>query len=221
MTDGSQGLQAASLRVVSATSESGTTPICTCGTDRGMHDDAPGHGGKIIVVIEGMVVASAGSTIINSGAVNANVKNTGYTERDEVQTIINAGRDLTISKSDMPDPVVRADVPRRRQHRRLPGGLPYTFVRRQQRRAEPANAWSSATHFRPARPTTTPPPKPDATRRPAAIVTGVITEHWRAGRPPFDHHRPGRAGHARRHHEHGHRRPEQRDLRIRRDQQHR
>ena len=41
--------------------------------------------GKLNVVIEGMVVASAGSTIIDSAAVNANVKNKGYTERDEVR----------------------------------------------------------------------------------------------------------------------------------------
>lgn len=130
MTDGTQGLQAASLRVVSATSTSGTTPVCTvaaptveCTMTR------LATGGKFTVVIEGMVIASAGSTIINSGAVNANVKNTGYTVRDEVQTIINAGRDLTISKSDLPDPVCARSFPV------VPpstadckGGLSYTFL---------------------------------------------------------------------------------------------
>ena len=71
----------------------------------------------MVVKIEGMVVASAGSTIINSAAVNANVKNTGYTERDEVQTIINAGRrpdDLQVGHC--PIPSAPAIVAGRRQH---------------------------------------------------------------------------------------------------------
>ena len=75
-----------------------------------------------------MVVASAGSTIINSAAVNANVKNKGYTERDEVQTIINAGRDLTISKSDLPDPVCARSFPDGANTDDCRGGLHYTFV---------------------------------------------------------------------------------------------
>ena len=75
-----------------------------------------------------MVVASAGSTIINSAAVNANVKNKGYTVRDEVQTIINAGRDLTISKSDVPDPVCASSWPDGANTDDCRGGLTYTFV---------------------------------------------------------------------------------------------
>ena len=129
MTDGTQGLQAASLKVVSATSDSGTKPVCTvsaptveCTMTRLAVND------KFVVVIEGMVIASAGSTIINSGAVNANVKNKGYTVRDEVQTIINAGRDLTISKSDIPDPVCASSFPDPAHPGDCRGGLTYTFV---------------------------------------------------------------------------------------------
>ncbi len=127
LTDGTQGLQAASLRVVSAASSSGTNPICTvaaptveCTMTR------LATNGTLVVVIEGMVVASAGSTIINSAAVNANVKNKGYTERDEVQTIVNAGRDLTISKSDLPDPVCARSWPAG-VNTLCRGGLSYTF----------------------------------------------------------------------------------------------
>ncbi len=59
---------------------------------------------------------------------NANVKNIGYTERDEVQTIINAGRDLTISKSDAPDPVCARSWPDGGNTNDCRGGLHYTFV---------------------------------------------------------------------------------------------
>ena len=59
---------------------------------------------------------------------NANVKNKGYTERDEVQTIVNAGRDLTISKSDLPDPVCARSFPDGANTANCLGGLHYTFV---------------------------------------------------------------------------------------------
>ena len=45
-----------------------------------------GHPETMTVVIEGMVVAPAGSTIINSAAVTGNIKNTGYTDRDGLTT---------------------------------------------------------------------------------------------------------------------------------------
>jgi len=129
LTDGTQGLQAASLRVISAQATSGTTPKCVvtaptveCTMTR------LATGGTLTVVIEGMVVAPAGSTIINSAAVNANVKNKGYTSRDEVQTIINAGRDLTISKADAPDPVCARSWPDGANTADCRGGLHYTFV---------------------------------------------------------------------------------------------
>lgn len=133
LTDGTQGLQAASLRVVSKTATSGTAPICTvaaptvtCTMTR-LSASTSSVPQTLTVVIEGMVVASAGSTIINSAAVNANIKNTGYTARDEVQTIINAGRDLTISKTGTPDPVCARSFPNFGTTD-CRGGLKYTFV---------------------------------------------------------------------------------------------
>jgi uncharacterized repeat protein (TIGR01451 family) len=128
MTDTTQGLQAASLKVLSATSESGTTPICavsapivTCTMTRlAVGDD-------MVIRIQGMVVASAGSTIINNATVNANIKNTGYTATDQVQTTIKPAFDLTITKSDTPDPVCASSFPEGGGGV-CQGGLRYDFV---------------------------------------------------------------------------------------------
>ena len=45
----------------------------------------------MVIRIQGMVVASAGSTIINNATVNANIKNTGYGGVTKVQTVIKPG----------------------------------------------------------------------------------------------------------------------------------
>ena len=128
LIDGSQGLQAASLQVVSAVATSGTTPECTvaaptvtCTMTR------LAEGGTLTVVIRGMVVASAGSSIVNSGSVTANIKNDGYAASDEVQTIINPGIDLTITKVDEPDPVCASSFPNFGTTD-CKGGLAYTFA---------------------------------------------------------------------------------------------
>ena len=176
------------------------------------------------VVIEGMVVASAGSTIINSAAVNANVKNIGYTERDEVQTIINAGRDLTISKADAPDPVCARSWPDGGNTDDCRGGLQRHVRRRQQwrpggderRRPRPASA------------------RDDLRRRGTTSRTGT-TRATRSGLGHRHLHDPDPRPRASEtieivlvapptlgtDHEHRDRRPEQRDLRGRRDEQHR
>lgn len=134
VTDGTQGLQASSLRVVSADATSGTKPACTvtaptvtCTMTR-LAASTTVTPQTLTIVIEGMVVASAGSTIVNSAAVNANIKNVGYTARDEVQTTINAGRDLTIAKSDEPDPVCARSWPDGANTNDCRGGLTYTFI---------------------------------------------------------------------------------------------
>lgn len=128
VTDGTQGLQAASLQVVSAVATSGTTPQCvvaaptvTCTMTR------LAVNGTLTVVIRGMVIASAGSSIINTASVNANIKNTGYSASDEVQTIINPDIDLTISKADDPDPVCASSFPNVGTTD-CQGGLTYTFA---------------------------------------------------------------------------------------------
>jgi uncharacterized repeat protein (TIGR01451 family) len=74
-----------------------------------------------------MVVASAGSTIINNATVNANIKNTGYTATDQVQTTIKPAFDLTITKSDTPDPVCASSFPEGGGGV-CQGGLRYDFV---------------------------------------------------------------------------------------------
>lgn len=128
VTDGTQGLQAASLQVVSAVSTSGTTPECvvaaptvTCTMTRLAVD------GTLTIVIRGMVIASAGSSIVNTASVNANIKNAGYSASDEVQTIINPGIDLTITKVDSPDPVCASSFPNFGATD-CKGGLTYTFA---------------------------------------------------------------------------------------------
>ena len=92
MTDGTQGLQAASLQVLSAVATGGTDPECvvaaptvTCTMTR-----LPVNG-TMTVEIRGMVIASAGSTITNNASVNANIKNDGYSANDTVQTIVRRG----------------------------------------------------------------------------------------------------------------------------------
>jgi len=128
VTDGTQGLQAASLQVVSAVATSGTVPECvvaaptvTCTMTR------LAVNGTLTIVIRGMVVAPAGSSIINSASVNANIKNDGYSASDEVQTIINPGIDLTITKTGTPDPVCASSFPNFGMTD-CQGGLTYTFV---------------------------------------------------------------------------------------------
>ena len=134
MTDGTQGLQAASLRVVSATRTSGTAPVCTVAAPTvTLHDDAPlgeqhhdaqshgrhrGHG-------RGLRLARRSSTAPPSTPTS---RTSATRERDEVQTIINAGRDLTITKSDAPDPVCARSWPDAGNTDDCRGGLHYTFV---------------------------------------------------------------------------------------------
>jgi uncharacterized repeat protein (TIGR01451 family) len=126
LTDTTQGLQAASLSVLSATSSGGTTPACTvsapivtCTMSR-----LPANG-TLTVEIRGMVVATAGSTIINNATATANIKNKGYSATDQVQTTIKPGFDLTITKADTPDPVCASSFP---GGGLCQGGLRYDFV---------------------------------------------------------------------------------------------
>jgi uncharacterized repeat protein (TIGR01451 family) len=112
MTDTTQGLQAANIQVLSAVATSGTNPVCTV--------NAPtvtctmtrlAINGTMTVVIQGLVVASAGSTIINNATVNANIKNAGYSATDQVQTTIRPAIDLTVTQartSPAPPAPVRA-----------------------------------------------------------------------------------------------------------------
>jgi uncharacterized repeat protein (TIGR01451 family) len=125
LTDGTQGLEAASLSVVATSG--GTTPQCvveapkvTCQTTR-----LP-SGGVFQATITGFVVASAGSTLINTATIDGNIRNTGVTNTATTRTTIKPGVDLTITKADSPDPVCASSWPGGPGVCR--GGLTYTFV---------------------------------------------------------------------------------------------
>ena len=132
MVDGTQGLEAASIVA---------TQVITNGTEGntgGCSVEAPqvrcvarslNGGGTIVYTITGRVVASAGSTIFNTATVTGNIRNSGVTNTDSELTTVKPGIDLTITKSDDPDPVCARSWPGV-----MPpplvcrGGLTYTFV---------------------------------------------------------------------------------------------
>ena len=115
IVDGTQGLDAAS---VSATTSKGvcvvSAPTVTCTQINPTLRLEPGE--VMTITIQGTVVASAGSQIINTATVTGNIKNLGHTNTATTTTIVKPKWDLTITKSDSPDPVNSAD------------GLVYTFV---------------------------------------------------------------------------------------------
>jgi uncharacterized repeat protein (TIGR01451 family) len=132
MVDGTQGLEASSIVAaqVITNGTQGNTGGCTV--------EAPqvrcvartlNGGGTILYTITGRVVASAGSTIFNTATVTGNIRNAGVTNTDSELTTVKPGIDLTITKSDQPDPVCARSWPGV-----LPappvcrGGLTYTFV---------------------------------------------------------------------------------------------
>ena len=96
-----------------------------CG-DGDVLDDAPATGGTMVIKFKGMVIAAAGSTILNNASVSANIKNKDYAANDTVQTVIKPGVDLTITKSDSPDPVCASSWPGGPQP--CGGGLTYSFT---------------------------------------------------------------------------------------------
>lgn len=114
MVNGTQGLEAASITV---------TQEITNGTE-GQHGGcqvlAPQvrcrvqklqAGGTILYTIRGQVVASAGSTILDTATVTGNIQNTGVSSTDTELTTVKPDVDLTITKSDSPDPVCARSWP--------------------------------------------------------------------------------------------------------------
>ncbi len=129
---GTQGLEASSIQVSQIVTDG------TVGNFGGCFVEAPqvrcvvrtlNPGGTILMTVTGQVVASAGSTLIATATVTGNIKNTGYGATDTELTTIKPGIDLTITKSDSPDPVCARSWPGAAP---LPlvcrGGLTYTFV---------------------------------------------------------------------------------------------
>src|SRR5262249_2295238 len=83
----------------------------------------------ILMTVSGKVIASAGSTIINTATVTGNVKNTGVSATDTELTTVKPGIDLTITKADSPDPVCARSWPGNAPAPLVcRGGLTYTFV---------------------------------------------------------------------------------------------
>ena len=139
MVNGTQGLEAASITV---------TQEITDGTE-GQHGGcevlAPQvrcraqklqPGGTILYTIRGQVVASAGSTILDTATVTGNILNTGVSSTDTELTTVKPDVDLTIVKTDGPDPVCARSWPAAPAPTSPPllgppvclGGLTYTMV---------------------------------------------------------------------------------------------
>ncbi len=152
MVDGTQGLEAASITA------SQTVVNGTVGTTGGCVVNAPqvqcsirslNAGGTLTVSLKGQVIASAGSTILNTATGTANIKNVGVSATATALTTVKPAVDLTITKSDAPDPVCAASWPQPADRLANPpqgklagsgsiptllgtpvcqGGLTYTFV---------------------------------------------------------------------------------------------
>ena len=84
-------------------------------------------GGTIMMTVTGSVIASAGSTILNTATVTGNIKNTGTSTTDTERTTVKPDIDLTITKADSPDPVCASSWPSP-VPRVCAGGLTYTYV---------------------------------------------------------------------------------------------
>ena len=132
IVNGTQGLQASSIQVDQFVTDG------TIGNFGGCWVEAPqvrckvrtlNPGGTILMTVRGSVIASAGSTIIDTATVTANIRNTGYSATDTELTTVKPGIDLTVTKADSPDPVCArswpGNVPAPPVCR---GGLTYTFV---------------------------------------------------------------------------------------------
>lgn len=117
VVDGTQGLEAASVTAMAtmANVASNTPPMTctvaapkvTCTTTR-----FP-SGGEATITIKGTVIASAGSTILNTATVNGNIRNTGVTNTASTITTVRPSIDLTVTQHrtlpEPPTPVRAAD----------------------------------------------------------------------------------------------------------------
>lgn len=134
IVDGTQGLNASTLSFSNLTVTNGQL-----GTKGGCTISAPqvkcyvrslNPGGTIAVTVAGTVIASIGSTLIDTCNVTGNISNAGTSNNATVKTTVMPAVDLTITKADWPDPVCAASWPG--SGAPLPavcrGGLTYTLV---------------------------------------------------------------------------------------------
>src|SRR3954447_17070251 len=129
VVDGTQGLVAASVTASRAivSGSVGTFGGCTVAAPQiTCSIKSLNAGGTMDVTIIGQVITSAGSTIFNTATVTGNISNKGVTATDSEITSVRPAVDLTITKTDSPDPVCAASWPG--PGGLCQGGLTYTFV---------------------------------------------------------------------------------------------
>jgi uncharacterized repeat protein (TIGR01451 family) len=87
-------------------------------------------GGTILMTVQGYVIGSAGSFILGTATVTGNIKNKGVTSTDTELTTVRPFVDLTITKTDSPDPVCARSwpAPAPPPGAVCLGGLTYTYV---------------------------------------------------------------------------------------------
>jgi uncharacterized repeat protein (TIGR01451 family) len=114
ITDGTQSLEASSI-VASQVVANGTI-----GNTGGCFVNAPqvtckvrtlNAGGTITITLQGLVVSTAGASIFNTATVTGNIKNQGVQASDSESTVVRPAVDLTITKTDSPDPVCARSWP--------------------------------------------------------------------------------------------------------------
>jgi uncharacterized repeat protein (TIGR01451 family) len=132
ITDGTQGLVASSIQVnqVITNGTLGVTGGCTIAAPQAKCSARTlNPGGTILMTVSGSVIASAGSTLIDTATVTGNIKNAGTSTTATQLTTVKPGVDLTVTSVDSPDPVCARSWPGA-----IPapavcrGGLTYTFV---------------------------------------------------------------------------------------------
>jgi len=129
IVDGTQGLVAASVTATQVITNGsvGTFGGCTVAAPQiTCSIKSLNAGGTMDVTITGQVITSAGSTIFNTATVTGNISNNGVTATDSEITSVRPAVDLTITKTDSPDPVCAASWPG--PDGLCQGGLTYTFV---------------------------------------------------------------------------------------------
>jgi len=114
MVDGTQGLADASITATAFVN--GTPGNCTVNAPQvSCEPPDPNNwlqGGEVMTVtITGTVVASAGTTLINTATVTGNIKNQGVSNTATAITEVKPAVDLSITKFDSPDPVCSRSWP--------------------------------------------------------------------------------------------------------------
>ena len=132
VTDGTQGLVASSITVnqVVTNGTIGNTGGCTIAAPQAQCSVRTLQpGGTILMTVTGSVIASAGSTIIDTGTVTGNINHVGVSVTNTQLTTVKPAYDFTVTLADNPDPVCARSWPGAAPTPLVcRGGLTYTFV---------------------------------------------------------------------------------------------